>query len=147
MRLRNKKTGEIGELTSVLRTFVYVGDTPKYEYETLSDLNKEWEDYEKPDKKQFIVSDDGEICPYMVDYINEGTDRGRSSIGNYFETKEEAEQAVEKLKAWKRLKEAGFVFEGYDGRNIKYNVYRKNSEDIMPDLDLLFSEVKNVDLH
>jgi hypothetical protein len=31
-------------------------------------------------------------------------------IGNYFETKEEAEKAVEKLKAWKRLKDKGFRF-------------------------------------
>jgi hypothetical protein len=48
------------------------------------------------------------------------TDRGpddkdakqMQSIGNYFETKEEAEKAVEKLKAWKRLKGGGFVFCG-----------------------------------
>lgn len=31
-------------------------------------------------------------------------------IGNYFQTKEEAEEAVEKLKAFKRLKDAGFKF-------------------------------------
>ena len=29
-------------------------------------------------------------------------------IGNYFETKEEADKVVEKLKAWKRLKDLGF---------------------------------------
>jgi hypothetical protein len=37
------------------------------------------------------------------------------SIGNYFESKEEAEKAVEKLKAWKRLKDKGFKFLGVKG--------------------------------
>lgn len=32
-------------------------------------------------------------------------------IGNYFKTQDEAELAVKKLKAWKRLKDAGFKFE------------------------------------
>lgn len=32
------------------------------------------------------------------------------SIGNYFETKEEAEKAIEKLKAWKRLRDKGAMF-------------------------------------
>lgn len=41
---------------------------------------------------------------------NESTEDTKESkeIGNYFETPEEAEQAVEKLKAWKRLKDKGF---------------------------------------
>lgn len=42
------------------------------------------------------------------------------AIGNYFETREEAEKAVEKLKAWKRLKDSGLKFKdwrksNYDG--------------------------------
>lgn len=50
-----------------------------------------------PDKTEIID------CEYdkKIDDFNK-------SIGNYFETKEEAEQAVEKLKAWKRLKDNGF---------------------------------------
>ena len=45
-------------------------------------------------------------------------DKNRKQIGNYFETEEEAEQAVEKLKAWKRLKDNGISFETkvIDGR-------------------------------
>lgn len=34
-------------------------------------------------------------------------------LGIAFETREEAEKAVEKLKAWKRLKDKGFKFDGY----------------------------------
>ena len=75
-------------------------------------------------------------------------------IGNYFETKEEAEKAVEKLKAWKRLKDLGFEF---IGKTLEYkenkdfgSVFFQTEEnksirdtyddvvDFYDDLDLLF---------
>lgn len=34
----------------------------------------------------------------------------RKAIGNYFKTKEEAEKALKKLEAWKRMKDKGFRF-------------------------------------
>ena len=43
-------------------------------------------------------------------YSGDDVDDFNKSIGNYFETKEEAEKAVEKLKAWKRLKDKGVTF-------------------------------------
>lgn len=52
MKLRNKKTGAIGELSGVNRIVVYEPDMPLCgnsilgEYDTLAELNKEWEDYE-----------------------------------------------------------------------------------------------------
>ena len=69
-------------------------------------------------------------------------------IGNYFSSKEEAELAVEKLKAWKRLKDKGFKFkewkhtpfmETVDGYNIHIEAYIDKIVDVMKDLDLLFS--------
>ena len=51
MRLRNKKTGVIGELSGVNRIVVYEPDMPLCEnsilgeYDTLAELNKDWEDY------------------------------------------------------------------------------------------------------
>lgn len=51
MKLRNKKTGEIGELSGVNRIVVYEYDMPLCgnsilgEYDTLAELNEEWEDY------------------------------------------------------------------------------------------------------
>lgn len=35
-------------------------------------------------------------------------EKQRKQFGNYFNTREEAEKAVEKLKAWKQLKDKGF---------------------------------------
>ena len=52
MKLRNKKTGVIGELSGVNRIVVYEPDMPLCgnsilgEYDTLAELNKDWEDYE-----------------------------------------------------------------------------------------------------
>ena len=51
MKLRNKKTGKIGELSGVNRIVVYEYDMPLCgnsilgEYDTLAELNEEWEDY------------------------------------------------------------------------------------------------------
>ena len=73
-------------------------------------MNEEWEDYEEPkNDKMFWIDYDSEVVedtttPFDTDI------KQLKKIGNYFETKEEAEKAVEKLKAWKRLKDRGFRF-------------------------------------
>jgi hypothetical protein len=70
-------------------------------------------------------------------------------IGNYFETKEEAEKAVEKLKAWKRLKDKQFKFYGWNKGSLLKSLPNTimfacddtkiwSWEDIRDDLDLLF---------
>ena len=68
-------------------------------------------------------------------------------FGNYFETKEEAKKALEKLKAYKRLKDKGFAFNGWNWeyQEIGYNlVYTAISEEDVvnaeEDLDVLFEE-------
>lgn len=110
MKLRNKKTGEIGYLHS--------GYNYK-DYNSLAELLEEWEDYEEPEpvKPYWFINDlDGE--PMKCDLKNCGKSNfikwgeHRKEIGNYFSSREEAEKAVEKLKAWKRLKDKGFRFEG-----------------------------------
>ena len=64
-------------------------------------------------------------------------------IGNYFETREEAEKAVEKLKAYKRLKDKGFRFSDFSYAelcdNARINIKATMINDsINDDLDLLF---------
>lgn len=102
---------------------------------------------------------------WVVDYITCGVDNlaidpkepemddFNKEIGNYFETKEEAKKAVEKLKAWKRLKDKGIKpvewTAGLGDDNYKIGevmvgfdidgVYDGNvPDDIEQDLDLLF---------
>ena len=97
MKLRNKKTGEIN-----------LGDLHLDDFNSLAELNDEWEDYEEPKEYWFINNYDriekekGPDDAWFVIKLKE--------IGNYFETKEEAELAVRKFKAWKRLKDKGFRF-------------------------------------
>lgn len=64
----------------------------------------------KKPKSYWCINEFG--TPTEVDYFGRKTiyDKSRKNFGNYFETKEEAEKAVEKLKAWKRLKDKGFRF-------------------------------------
>ena len=69
----------------------------------------------------------------------------RKSIGNYFETEEEAKKAVEKLKAWKRLKDKGFEFVGYryGGSAVPlieftYESGAEKQDQFKKDIDLLF---------
>lgn len=62
------------------------------------------------------------------------------AIGNHFETPEEAEKAVEKLKAWKRLKDRGFKFElrpGIARGEIRYYVTEESNE-VEQDLQICF---------
>ena len=99
MKLRNKKTGEIIILID------HIFDN----YNSLAELNEEWEDVPEKPKEYWFIDYDGGIIPFNRNKETV-TDNLMKSIGNYFETKEEAEKAVEKLKAWKRLKDYNVKF-------------------------------------
>lgn len=110
MKLRNKKTGEILELCC------HRSGDYREKYDSLAELNEEWEDVPEEPKKYYYITSCGETTHrgYRL-WENESIyDKNRKQIGNYFETEEEAEQAVEKLKAWKRLRDAGFKFEKWE---------------------------------
>ena len=119
MKLKNKKTGEIVSLDGEL-LFDNKVMLLKH-YNSLSELNEEFEDYEEPKEYWYINSDSAIYATDCGKYPD--SDLLREEIGNYFETKEEAEKAVRKLKAWKRLKEAGFVFCGTDCINQNNVIY------------------------
>lgn len=82
-----------------------------YYYNNLAELCEKWEDYEEP-KYFYCIAMDGRIYKYDTEVYGEyiWVD-GAKQIGNYFETEEEALAMVEKLKAWKRLKDKGFRIE------------------------------------
>lgn len=115
MRLKNKKTGEIVNAMEVdlYTDVVYLkiskdGRYDSREYSSLAELNEEWEDAPEEPKEYWFLSGRGEVK--CIEDENTVFDKDHKFIGNYFETEEEAEQAVEKLKAWKRLKDKGFRF-------------------------------------
>jgi len=131
VKLKNKKTGEIRELPDGF----FCGDN-------LKKICEEWEDYEEP--KGWCVTMYGGISRITKD--DEILIPDLKEIGNYFNDKESAYDALDKLKAWKRLKDKGFMFTDYDyttynGKGcgqVFFNIASDNINDIKADLDLLF---------
>lgn len=157
MKLRNRKTGEIVEFRYLQSDYVaplvlttYKNDKPEmYSYTSLADLNEEWEDYEEP-KEYWYLENNGDIDKETYD--GDSYEERMIEIGNYFDTREEAELTVRKLKAWKRLKDKGFKFTGYSHYDwngnespaiaFEYSDFGKMFDDkqVVADLDLLFSQ-------
>lgn len=164
MKLRNKKTGEIGNLVlninpnresySVLSTEngdTICGNLVIADYDTLAQLNEEWKEYEESTNFWYI-DDYGTMCgsvgespnlEYSI-YTKKQVEKLKA-IGNYFETEEECEKAVEKLKAWTRLRKKGFKFTDYKlyrGSKIIDREFAISAESPVyvdhKDLDLLF---------
>ena len=123
MKLRNKKTGDVFDFDSI--TDLCFGskiqlqatnmhNKPIYIFNSLAELNEEWEDVPDESKEYYYIYANRVLkgeCDGIID-------NRFKEIGNYFETEEEAKQAVEKLKTWKRLKDSGISFEAkvIDGR-------------------------------
>lgn len=153
MKLRNKKTGEIIETDFELS--ISIPDDKKLYgnntytqikgYSSIKELSEDWADYEEP-KEYCYLSGRGEVR--CIEDENTDFDKDHKEIGNYFETKEEAEKAVEKLKAWKRLKDKGFKFCGHDDRDrgqlgdiviyAEMPTFEYDDDSTRDDIDLLF---------
>ena len=133
MRLRNKKTEEIVDLIEIVRLndvsnefYLRLSDnegrTFKVGFNSLTELNEEWED--APTEE--------------VWYLGE-------RIGNYSMPKKEARKATEKILAWKRLKDKGFRFVEWQQHGITEDgildgaIYFEDAKNVnRKDLDLLF---------
>lgn len=139
MKLRNKKTDVVVDVE--IRD-VFYDNIAKFKlinkatgsiiamYNSLAELNAEWKDYEGPKGIQGVMTQDEDIIIRM------------GSI-------EEAEKAVEKLKAWTRLRGKGFKFTGWNwyrrecGFTADEDKFFKANGEVMTreayeDLDLLF---------
>lgn len=150
MKLRNKKTGEIvyatmmasyggGELQIRYYPVNNAEDTQFKEYRSISELNEEWCDYEEPENF-YIVEQRGTVGSRFR--TGDEYEKMFKEIGNYFLSREEAEKAVEKLKAWKRLKDKGFRFDGYNACSVDYDIDEQYRKYISEDLNLLFGGEK-----
>lgn len=148
MKLRNKKTGEIVERVDITIREVGVVFNNDETYNSLAELNDEWEDYEEQKEYWYIDYDGGILCG---EKDNSSAERMMISMGNHFESLEEAEKAVEKLKAVKRLRDKGFRFIGlgkdrYGVEDIKYHIELPTDTKglgIIEDLNTCFSEEEN----
>lgn len=167
MKLRNKKTGSSFAMGLIIGELYY---TPEKEYhftvvtddpsdiqihKNVSQLCEEWEDYEEL-KKYWYITGQGNL--HYIQNVSDECEyvKNHKKFGNHFATREEAEKVAEKMKAWKRLKDAGFKFDGikedWSGittvqtpfRNGRRYIQFNKSEDELwlkenwEDLDLLF---------
>ena len=111
MKIRNKKTGQVLDVNDN-RAYIHCGDIA-IAFNSLKWVFDNWEDYDE-NTGYWYIDFDGDVLSWASE-VDEETDRKREAIGNYFNTREEAEKAVEKLKAWKRLKDKGLRFTGIAG--------------------------------
>lgn len=95
-------------------------------YKSLKELYENWEDVPEEQEEYYFIRSESLTVGYSP-ISNTRSCRNRKEIGNYFETEEEAERAVEKLKAWKRLKDNGFEFLGIEKRGRHINFYQGRS--------------------
>lgn len=144
MKLKNKQTGEIKDYDDVV--FMRDANNWHHRYHSLAELCEEWEDYKEPKAYWYvgyknIVRKADE--PFLENGDNSITEK-RKEIGNYFQTKEEAEKAVEKLKAWKRLKDKDIKVIGWHWVQFGKGDIEITLDNVQPngehfkDLDLLF---------
>lgn len=104
--------------TILLKADAKRGGRTTFVYNSLAELNEEWEDYHEEPKPQvaYYIDRDGKVVPYKPNdfYPKRVFDKEQNeAIGNYFDTREEAELAVRKLKALKRLKDKGLKVYSY----------------------------------
>ena len=151
MKLRNKKTGDIGYLIVGKGSTHYVVADNEWNncgiYNSLAELNEEWEDAPEEPKEYWYIEEDGDVIE-MAYQEDDKFDQKRRQIGNYFDTREEAEKAVEKLKAFKRLKDKGLKLgmdlSGVYGTTMIYGIkitasdYNEADDETRADLDLFF---------
>lgn len=156
MKLINKKTGEIVEFVGCtakgMRTFLRFDDLNgafKFEVNSLAELiNNGWEDYQESESFWYI-SPTGTPIKSTTSIYDPLEIHLMKRIGNYFESEEDAEMAVEKLEALKRLKSHNLRVER--GQRISVNADNKLTSqkplfvvdtygEVEDDLDSLFDD-------
>ena len=141
MKVKINKTGEIKAVNHD-QVLVHFSDGTTKAYKSISELSNDLSDYEEP-KIYDYITDFGAIYEREIGVFLEDEEE-RKRIGNYFESYEEAEKAVEKLKAWKRLKDKGFRFKNIISDEGCIYYWLPHAEDmflndtVKKDLDLLF---------
>ncbi len=142
MKLKNKRTGEIVDIHKSQILIHFDGGKKTRQFKSLDELCEEYEDYKEPKEYWFLNSLGEAIRPTDTTDWTSGDADYHKKIGNYFETKEEAEIAAKKLKALKRLRDKGFEFIGIGGRDIEFTYPDDccNDRCFWQDLDLLFGD-------
>lgn len=131
MRLRNKKTGQEGNFIINKDHFECVDLDYVPEYRNLAELNAEWEDVLEEPKGSALDL----MILTLTNFIENEPDEDKVDL-------EDCKQMLEKLKAWKRLKDKGLhvtTFYVEDGSLvIRAKAHNSSGAENWEDLDLLF---------
>lgn len=154
MKLKTKFQDEDFDLGEVVDASIMYGYDDKIEvsctgkmkhrkYNSIKDFTDHWEDAPEEPTNFWYINCFGIVIEDIEQYTKKRKE-DMEPIGNCFETKEEAEKAVEKLKAWKRLKDKGFTFKTYQ-RNPQgtYYIYA-NWDGYMPPLSWMIDKDLNL---
>lgn len=152
MRLKTKFQDEDFDLGEVVEANIYYGGNGRlkvvtepakggiitFYFETLKGLNKMFEDADAPEEPKGSALD--LMILTLTNFIENEPDEDKVDL-------EDCKQMLEKLRAWKRLKDKGFRFKGYtddSGDLFSCQVIRCSFDDFgkesRKDLDLLFSQ-------
>lgn len=146
MKFRNKATKEIRKAEMRDDGIYLYSETAKgwrkCDWEVLA---KYWEEYREEPNEWWYIDIHGPHKVTNNDEYYQQVKAASKEIGNYFDTEEEAELAVRKLKAWKRLKDKGFSIYSW---GYEFDMVDKPTQTIIlrasavdsnnTDLDLLF---------
>lgn len=123
--------GKHEEKIRVIATAAKGGQHTFY-YSSIKKFMDDWEDAPEEPKEHWCVTMYGGITRIKDD--EEPID-DLIEIGNYFSSKEDAYDAWERLKAWKRLKDKGFRFRWIDMQTgeIKYGFFLEEGQKITRD--------------
>ena len=163
LRLKDKQTGDVDEY--------YLSNDPGYgvvnastgrfiRFNTLAELNEKFEDATEEKKyggrvpkrndRYWYIDAEGNIQSAVWGNIEihlAGVDEKRFECGSAFWTREEAEKAAKRRKAWTRLEDKGFRFDGWEWdiytQTVTIRLESSQFEEIISgklkrDLDLLF---------
>lgn len=113
MKIKNKKTGEIVDLCEGYLGDVGCGEyivvkpvaclNKEYRYDSWEKFVSEWEECKEPKELKEFWYIDADGLVKETEYLTDGDKKDLVAFGNYFESGEKAEKAVEKLKAYKKL--------------------------------------------
>lgn len=96
----------------VARAKAKSGGEHTFYYDCIEALYNDWSDYEEP-KKHYEILAMGTVMEREDAEDEIFRNQEQREIGNYFSSREEAERAVEKLKAFANLRKRGLKFNGW----------------------------------
>ena len=150
-KFRDKETGVEGYLRANRYMEYQIEDEKGVpingSFKTLSELLEKWEEIEEEPKEHWAIDQFGE--PINVSGLSRLQLEKLHRLGNDFPSENATMKAIEKLEAWKRLKDKGFRFDGRAKPNYRERFIIRCSLpketliiDVAKDLDILFGSIE-----